>query len=197
MSEHEDEPYWQDDRLIGEARIHGEQASIRLRVHLAQEDYYGRDELIRLRHPTGTRTYVHGRPYVLVPDITLTMATYPQPQANGAVGEVLSSEWEAMRHLEVGNAQAWYYPQDRVVMLWECFLFEHHIQSNPTADPTLTALWSGFEGLLQDYFPHARRIVTPSWEDIYDRDLWQGFLAQRGYRPTRRRIFAKLLTPVP
>jgi hypothetical protein len=82
-------------------------------------------------------------------------------------------------------------------MLWECFLFERHIQADPTADPTLLALWSGFEGLLGDYFPHARRIITPSWENIYDREQWQEFLRLRGYRATKQRVFSKALSPAP
>jgi hypothetical protein len=76
------------------------------------ERYHGRNvaELVPLAHPVGERGYVHARPYVLEPEITLTVGLFPTLREGGAVGEVVDSAWEGMRHVEIGQAQAWHYP---------------------------------------------------------------------------------------
>ena len=105
------------------------------------------------------------------------------------------SEWMGLRHEEIGQAQAWYYPSDQLVMLWECFPEERYRTSDdPRRDATLTTLWSGFETWLADRFPAARRLVT-IWEDLYDRPVWQAFLEERDYVPIAPAAFAKDRTP--
>jgi hypothetical protein len=139
------------------------------------------------------RVYVHGKPYILVPDITLTVALHPQPAADGAIGEVSGFEWVGMRHEEIGQAQAWCYPADGLVVLWECFPEERYRASeDPTRDATLHALWAGFEGWLADRFPDARRLVT-TWEDLYARPRWEAFLEGRGYRSVAPAAFERPL----
>jgi hypothetical protein len=59
-----------------------------LRLHVAEETFRGRRELLPLRHAAGIRVYVHARPYVLVPDYRLTVAPRPLPRA-------LASQWAA------------------------------------------------------------------------------------------------------
>jgi hypothetical protein len=63
-----------------------------------------------------------------VPDIRLTVSLYPYPTPGdqGAVGEVTSSEWEGMKHEEIGSPQAWYYPTDSILVLWEVDLHHRH-----------------------------------------------------------------------
>ena len=185
--------YWTDDVLLGEIALPQETSLVRLRLHESEETYHGRNiaELVRLSQPTGTRRYAHARPYVLEPDITLTVGFFPTPRDTGAVGEVVDSAWEGMRHVDIGQAQAWYYPADRLLVVWECYLYDRWRAADPLRDGALAAVWDGFERRLLTHFPQAARIATPSWEDIYARPAWQAFLAQRGYAPATPGVFLK------
>ena len=128
--------------MLGEPRLPTETALVRLWLHQSDEAYHGRTiaELVPLSHPSGSRSYIHARPYVLEPEITLTVELSPTPQATGAVGEVADSAWEGMRHVEIGQAQAWYYPADRLLVLWECYLFDRWRLADPLCDPALAAI---------------------------------------------------------
>lgn len=195
MTEREQEPppFWQQDVLIGEAPVRGERTSIRLRVHTSPERYGGREELYPLTQRRGERLYVLAKPYILEPQITLSIGLYPTPTARGAIGEVVGSEWEGMRHQDIGNAQGWCYPADRLIVLWECYLVDAFRQEEPTGDEALLACWTGFERVLLERLPGAERIVTPSWEDIYERASWQAFLRSQGYGPFSQRAFLKAI----
>jgi hypothetical protein len=168
-------------------------ALVRLRLHQSEETYHGRNvaELVPLSHPTGSRTYVHARPYVLEPEVTLTVDLFPIARETGAVGKVVDSSWEGMRHVEIGQAQAWYYPGDRLLVLWECFLFDRWRAADPVQDSALNALWQSLEDELRSRFPAAERLATPSWEDIYERSAWEAFLTRRGYAPATPGAFVK------
>jgi hypothetical protein len=195
--EHEPEPYWQADVAIGEGRFfRGETYTIRMRLHTATERASRRHEIVPLSDAVRERVYVHGKPYLLMPDITLTVGLSQQPEPSGAIGTVSGSEWMGMRHEEIGQAQAWYYPSDQLLLLWECFPEGRYRRSNdPYRDPVLSTLWHGFEAWLIDRFPEARRLVT-TWEDLYDRPLWQQFLEGQGYTPRAPAAFAKdLVSP--
>ena len=191
--EREQDPYWSDDVLGGDIPLPGGTTLGRLRLHQSEEVYHGRDiaELIPLSHPTGSRTYIHAKPYVLAPEITLTIGLFTTPRETGAVGEVVESHWEGMRHVEIGQAQAWYYPADRLLVLRECYLFDRWRAADPVHDPALNGLWHGFEAELRCRFPAAERMATPSWEDIYERPAWQTFLSQQGYAPATTGAFFK------
>lgn len=197
--EQELDPYWQMDKAIGEGKIQGEPYTIRLRAHVQKEGYYDHQELVPITHRTGQRTYYHARAYVLQPEISLTMSVYPTIRDTGAIGEVVASEWAGMRHVEIGTAQAWYYPApDRLLVLWECLLFHWVRKENPLEDETLSTVWTGFERFLLERLPGAKRIVTPSWEpDVPDQSTFQEFLSQRGYRQFNERAFAKNLVAKP
>ena len=164
---------------------------VRLKLHQSEERIRDHEELLPLEHKSGPRLYVHAKPYVLEPAITLTVGLCPTSTETGAVGEVVGSEWEGMRHREVGQAQAWYYPLDRLLMLWECYLFDSYRQTDPVHDPALHAVWQGFEAELLRRFPEAERMATPAWEDIYERPAWQTFLAQQGFQPATPGVFLK------
>lgn len=184
MVEREEDPYWQLDLAIGEGHFYRDQLfTIRLRLHTSEEKFRDHQDLVPLVHKTGQRTYVLARPYILEPEITLTLGVYPKPTEQGAIAEVVGSDWVGFRHRDIGNAQAWYYPADRLLMVWECYLFEWCYQEDPRTDENLKALWTGFERHLLGQFPGTQQIVTPAWEDIYQRALWQEFLILHGYRP--------------
>ena len=78
-------------------------------------------------------------------------------------------------------------------MLWECYLFDWCREQDPSDDPTLATVWTGVERLVLEQLPGVDRIVTPAWEELYERDLWQEFLRSRGYRPFSERAFLKVL----
>ena len=186
MREHEAFPdnndrSWTDDLAIGELPLLGETPTVRLRLHIADEPHRGRESLYPLAHQDGPRTYVHARPYVLEPAITLAIDLSPAPNATGVIGEVVEAAWAGMRHREIGNAQAWYYPRDRVLVLWECVLEDWLRHDDPRTDRALGGIWAGFERVLRGRFPAATRIATPSWEDLYERPTWQQFLGDQGY----------------
>jgi hypothetical protein len=145
---------------------------------------------------SGTRRYVHARPYVLAPDITLTVSLFSTPRETGAIGDVVAASWEGMRHVEIGQAQAWYYPADRLLVLWECYFFDRWRLADPVHDPALAALWDGFAQHLVTRFPETTCIATPSWEDLYERPAWQAFLTLHGYALATPGAFAKELPRV-
>ena len=183
---HEGDPYWTADLAIGEAVVERQLRTLRLQLHRSEETFRGHQEFFPLQHRTGTRTYVHARPYFLAPDITLTIDLYSHPQPSGAIGEVADAAWRGMRHLSIGNAQAWLYHEDRSLVLWECFLEDFCRQPDPTRDAAMTTLWTGFERVLLEQFPTGavERLVTPYAEHLYtDQTQWQAFLRQCGYAP--------------
>ena len=101
--EQEHHPYWQEDVAIGEAVLfRGERSTIRMRLHTTTERYASRRELVPLSQPTGERVYVHAKPYILVPDVTLTVGLYPAPTDAGTIGAVHGSDWTGMRHEDIG-----------------------------------------------------------------------------------------------
>jgi hypothetical protein len=51
-------------------------------------------------------------------------------------------------------------------------------------------LWQGWERWLLSRSPGAARIVT-TWEDLYDRPVWQAFLESQGYRSVAPAAFIK------
>ncbi len=104
---------------------------------------------------------------------------------------MIDAEWRGMRHREVGQAQAWYYPADRILMIWECFPLDQYKETVPSKDMNLRALWSGFERTLLARLPQPDRIVT-TWEDIYLREQWADFLLTQGYAPDGPATFAKI-----
>ena len=144
---------------------------------------------------SGTRIYVMARPYILETDHRISIGLYPQP-AQHAIGEVVGSNWVGMRQREVGQGQALLYPEDRALVLWECFLERWYRGEDPRTDETLKAVWLGFEGfLLRDLPQQIDRIATPSWEPLYDQDrhAWPDFLEMLGYKRISNKAYGKEL----
>ncbi len=128
--------------------------------------------------------------YILWPVITLT-AGLPSPAPAGALGVVLESEYTGVRPVEIGDCQGWYYPEDGVAVLWECLVGDRYRAGDPSEDRLLALLWEGFEWLLLERSFTARRIVTPSWEPLYEPPVWHRFLEGRGYSPVAERAWGK------
>ena len=187
MREHDD--YWQHDLAIGEARFWRDEYTARMRAHQETESYRGPIELIGRRSYAGERLYFHAKPYILLPDISLTVGLYDRSQSRN-IGEVTGSTWEGMRHQEIGQAQAWYYAGEGLAVLWECYLEEAFRQEDPTADRALEVVWRGFERFLTEALPDIKWIITPSAEPIYPHN-WEGFLRRMGYSQLNKRAFEK------
>jgi hypothetical protein len=190
--------FWTHDHQIGEAVFYRQPHTIRLKLHQAAErfDQVGDPEIIPLKHRRGERLYFLAKPYILVPDITVRINLYPHPTASdqGAIGEVADSSWEGMKHEEIGSSQAWYYPEDQTLVLWEVDLHRHHRQPNPVGDPVLTAVWQGFERVLVEHCPGAKVLATPFDDPNYEREEYQAFLRSQGYEPIAQAAFGKEVT---
>jgi hypothetical protein len=100
----EPDDFWTLDEGLGEVQLYRDTWTLRLNAHLDESSYRrsSRTEIVPLTASQGRRTDVLAKPYILVPDITLTAQLYPAPDVAGAIGGVKSSDWEGMKHEEVG-----------------------------------------------------------------------------------------------
>jgi hypothetical protein len=173
--------------IIGEAdvpTIDSGQCLIRLKITQSDEAYRYRKELLfPLASRSGRRIYFGAKPYILIPKITLTFASIPPQAESNAIGRVIDSQVKELQELEIGTAQAWYYPAEKALVLWECYQYERYRQQDLLTDPLVATVWHGFEQELLKLEPlrDAERIYT-TYEDIYERPVWEQFLKAQGYR---------------
>ncbi len=174
---------------------------VQARMHVSEETFwYGTHDIIPLTMQPGEkgkRTYVMMQPYVLEPELFMTVGLYPKPKhyadQDEAIGEVLSTQAKGMRQHQIGSAQAWYYPQDTLIVLWECLL-DARVRNvkSLTDDLYMQKLWSSFEHWLANQFPEATRIATPFNDPIAKSiEEYQAFLRSLGYQPTAKAAFGK------
>jgi hypothetical protein len=191
----EEQPYWTHDTALfsGRFRYFSREltpVAVRGKIHLSQEPYRLQPkatDIEPIKQLTGTRSYVHMNPFVLVPDIILTIGLYPEPKQyadqDSAIGEVIAAQERKLKEVEIGQAQAWYYPADKTIIVWECLL-HHFVQEKPLLeDHNMTDYWQGFERFLQQHFPNAAQIATPYHDPEYEFTEYQQFLTTLGYRP--------------
>lgn len=173
---------------------------VRANIHVSDEPY----RLNEFEHDTrpvptlkGTRSYVMLHPYVLEPILTITIGLYNKPKQYAdqgpAIGETLEGpRREGVREFEIGSAQAWYYHEDRIIEIWECFLWEEFRKHPFIDDPHMKRLWQAFENWLVGQFPEAQRIITPFndpiAETVYE---YQAFLRSRGFGSVAKSAFGK------
>jgi hypothetical protein len=165
---------------------------VRGKVHTSEEQYslrHAETDIVPIKTLTGQRSYFHMKPFVLVPDIRLTIGLYNKPKQYAdqepAIGEVIDSyEKPGMKEQEIGQAQAWYYSQDKTIVLWECYLYEFVRGASLVTDPNMRDLWQGFERFLHTQCVGAERITTPANDPIAEtREEYQQFLGTLGYKP--------------
>jgi hypothetical protein len=190
-----EQPYFTHDTSLFTgtfAYFRNEPVLVRGKMHLADEAYTKSDvdlEIVPLSQKKGMSTYVNLKAYVLVPDIRITIGLYPQPKhyadQEPAIGEVIDSyEKPRMKEQEIGDGQAWYYPADKTVVLWECGLYRHFEDNKPiNQDPNMTGLWTGFETFLTQQFKDATQITTTHSDPDYDTKEYQQFLTSLGFAP--------------
>jgi hypothetical protein len=171
------------------------------RFHTSEERYFAtKHEIIPLEHRRGQRTYVMMHPYVLEPKLTITVGLYPKPKhysdQDEAIGQTIGQPSpEGFREAQVGNAQAWYYHEDKTIVLWECF-FDSRFRSHPLSeDKNMHKLWKGFEHCLMKKFPEAITMATPFNDPIAKAiEEYQSFLKTLGYSPLAEAAFGKSIT---
>jgi hypothetical protein len=188
------DPYWTHNLVIGEGDIERHTSLIRLHIHRSEEKAYHEESLFPIAVKRGDpKTYFHAKPYILIPRMTLTVGL-TQPKADSdEIGRVIGADVTKLQELEIGNAQAWYYPIERVLVLWECFLFQPFAKKDLMKDVLFAKVWQGFETALLKELPDTMRIYT-TYEPIYDRPVYKTFLAMQGYRPTKKVAFRKEVT---
>jgi len=172
---------------------------VRGKIHLSEESYTtDKYEIVPIATRRGTRTYVMMHPYVFEPNIILTIGLYKEPKhyadQQEAIGESIASHSEGAREVQIGSAQAWYYHQDKTIVLWECFIDARFRDHHLAKDPQMKQLWTKFEQWLVQQFPEATRIATPSNDPIAQSiEEYQAFLRSLGYEPITEPAFGKTL----
>jgi hypothetical protein len=168
------------------------------RFHISEEKYVASShEIIPIKEKKGNRTYVMMQPYVLEADLTITVGLYNKPKVYAdqdcVIGETIATpEKQGFRELQIGNAQAWYYHTDKIIVLWECFL-DHRYRKLPLSnDINMQNLWNGFEHWLLKQFPQAHTIATPFNDPIANSiEEYQSFLSSVGYSPLAAAAYGK------
>lgn len=194
--------YWTVDTALfaGTFRYFGPDAVlVRGKVHFEQESYRRSDvnqEITPIGIEEGARTYLHLRPFVLIPDITLTIGLYPEPHPAGAIGEVVAARERRMKEVEIGNVQAWSYP-DGTLVLWESFLHAFVSDQPIHTDPNMAALWRSVESFLAQRFPQAERVVTTAHDPMFETAEYQAFLRALGYEQIAQEAYGKKIQGVP
>src|SRR6266571_2814186 len=141
---------------------------VRARYSVETVPYTRRErDIERLKHLTGMQTYYHIQPYILTLRITFTVGLYDNPKEYAdkepTIGHVIGSQKEGYDETVIGTSQAYYYHQDRLLVLWEAYLHNHFTvtdQQKKIGDPNLRLLWTSIEGFLTGRHPEAKRIVT-------------------------------------
>jgi len=176
---------------------------VRGKIHTSEEAYrldsFERD-IRPIETRKGSRTYIMMHPYVFEPILTLTVGLYSNPKQYAdqqeAIGETLDApKQEGVRDVPIGSAQAWYYHQDKILEIWECFL-DAPFRTHPIAsDPHMQKLWQQLEAWLVRQFPQATRMVTPCNDPIARSiEEYQEFLRSLGYGPVAKAAFGKPVT---
>jgi hypothetical protein len=163
-------------------------------MHRSEETYeYSIENLFPISARRGNRIYFHAKPYILIPQMTLTIGLTRPKTDSGEIGRVIGSDVKHLQAREIGNAQAWYYPVDKALVLWECYLFEPYRQEDPCKDALLATIWQGFEKALLKELPDTTKLYS-TYETVYERPVFKTFLAKQGYRLIEKVAFVKEVT---
>ena len=150
------------DETLCDSIIQESLYTVRMRIHKQTEKYYG-DELVPLSHKRGEKVYLQAQLYILVPQfiITAVLDTQSDQFESNIIGHTVSSDWSGMTHQQIATAQAWYYPEDKLLVLWEIVLSNiYHQNISPNDNQILLNLWKAFEAFLQKEFTQTTRIIT-------------------------------------
>ncbi len=168
--------YWLRHDVLGEVLIEGQPWSLYLRQHVTKALYSAPEELTLPIQAYGRRIGVHAQAYVEAFDFIPAITEPERPHC-------------------IGHAQAWYYPDERLLQLSTCSLFDAYRAPDPGSDALLASFWDGFERLLTQRFQGAARLVTPGSQEARGSDEWAAFLEGRGFRPLNEQVWQKPLPP--
>jgi hypothetical protein len=122
-----EDSFWTRDTLLFNGTFHyhrDKKLPVRGKIHISEGQYdfhnFGHSlERSYLKNPKGRRTYHLLHPYVLQPNIVMSFVVHPKhyTDAGTILGKTISSRVESLRHEDIGNARAWYYPQDKILVL--------------------------------------------------------------------------------
>lgn len=177
------------------------------KIHLSNEPYCDvSDEIVPISNPSkDQRVYINMHPYILEPELFMTFDMYPKPKHYAdqpeAIGEVRKIEAKGLKQHQIGNSQAWYYPADKLIVLWECYL-DSFMRGGKAIneDEHMRRLWHAFEKWLCKQFPDATRLATPFNDPIAETiEEYQTFLRALGYypSPTAKAAFEKPIQRTP
>jgi hypothetical protein len=196
-----EDDYWTEHQQLLTAQFptyYRKPQKVRGKFHARDERYFDSTrDIIPLMHRSGQRTYIMMHPYVLEQVLTMTVGLYNKPKhyadQDSAIGKTIGQpKQEGFRQVRVGNAQAWYYHEDKMIVLWECF-FDDRFRNHPLSDDTnMQKLWKGFEHWLIKQFPQAVTLATPFNDPIAQSiEEYQAFLKTLGYSPLTEAAFGK------
>jgi|SRR5579872_2676897 len=199
----EQDTYWQETISLFTGtfsyfRSNGEPqpVPVHAKIHRSIEQYDDIDrEIVPIRTPKGERIYFHIEPYVEEPNIILTVGIPPNGYVDtDAIGTVRESQVKGFRQSPIGKCQAWYYPADTTVVIWECFINPAYQDKTPLLDNTnMQKLWEHIQKYFARKFPRADRIVTPFDDPLFQKEEYQAFLTSIGYEPVSKAAYGKLL----
>jgi hypothetical protein len=169
--------------------------SVRAKIHSSQERYFDIDaEIVPIATLKGERSYINMHPFVEEPNIVLTISMPPNGYADTpAIGSVQAAKVQSFRDIQIGNVQAWYYPSEAILILWECYLFSSFTSSASPHTATMRDLWRSVEKYLRAQFPQIERIATPFSDPLYPTEEYQAFLRTLGYEPVAKAAYGKLV----
>jgi hypothetical protein len=198
----EQDTYWQETANLfpgtfSSFRNTGEPqpVPVHAKIHRSIEEYHGIEtERVPIKNTKGERIYFHIEPYVEAPNVISTGRMPPNGSDTDAIGTVQESQAEGFRATPVGKCQAWYYPADTTVVVWECFLDRaFRSKTLPAEDSNMQKLWQAIEKYFAKKFPRADRIVTPFDDPQFQREEYQAFLTFLGYEPVAKAAYGKRL----
>lgn len=134
------------------------------------------DWLLRPVKPPLSAVYFHAVPYLMRENYVLTFQV-GEGETPESVGRVLGYQVEGFTELDIGTAKAWVYPEQKLALLWECYLYQDF-----RVGQRQIALWRAFEGLLLEELP-VREISTPGWDPAFEPGVFQTLLQELGYEP--------------
>ena len=83
---------------------------------------------------------------------------------------------------QLGSGQAWYYQEDRLLVVWECFFWDFVRDEQLGQDRNMRSLWTSVEQWLVRQFPQTCQIVTPWSDPAFETPKYQQFLRDLDYR---------------
>ena len=199
MSDTNIDDYWTSTEEIGRLPLppRDDERDVSFIWHQSVEKYGRGHREIGLRlTEAGERDYVHAKAVFYSPRFIVTFAITPpvQTELGEEIGEIVDTKRDGLQRHEVASCQAWYYRNERTLMLWEVDLRRDYREGEPSQDFLFSTLWQAFERRLLVEFPDCERILTPGWEPSYDGKQFRAFLASQGFKPHEDNTFIKIIS---